>query len=185
MAFSNPLKPVYSWNGGQSADRDSFIQSKLAYYFGTASELPIIRAQNPNLNFGIALPPQAQGGTPLTTGSIYGFAIPKSAPNQLLSYTATTILSGAQAQSALATDLETSAALMPVRRDVLAVKPVSDPYLGFLYDATLIQRSWLDPNPIASNQIFSNLISNINSSALSTDQALAKAATELGSLGGQ
>jgi ABC-type glycerol-3-phosphate transport system substrate-binding protein len=184
MSFSNPVKSVYSWNAGLPTDRDLFIQSKLAYYFGTASELPIIRAQNPNLNFSIALPPQSSNGNTLTTGSIYGFAIPKTAPNQLLSYTATTLLSGQIAQTSLTSLLQEGAALTPVRRDVLAIKPTSDPYLGFLYDATLVQKVWTDPNPIASNTIFSNLISNINSSAYSTDQALARAAAELAGLGG-
>ncbi len=184
MSFSNPVKSVYSWNAGLPTDRDLFIQSKLAYYFGTASELPIIRAQNPNLNFSIALPPQSPNGNTLTTGSIYGFAIPKTAPNQLLSYTATTLLSGQIAQTSLTSLLQEGAALTPVRRDVLAIKPTSDPYLGFLYDATLVQKVWTDPNPIASNTIFSNLISNINSSAYSTDQALARAAAELAGLGG-
>lgn len=184
MSFSDPLKSVYSWNAGLLADRDMFIQSKLTYYFGTASELPIIRAQNPNLNFSIALPPQSPSGNTLTTGAIYGFAIPKTAPNQLLSYTATTLLSGQIAQTSLTSFLQGGAALTPVRRDVLAVKPTSDPYLGFLYDAALVQKTWVDPNPIASNTIFSNLISNINSSALGTDQALARAAAELAGLGG-
>lgn len=184
MAFSDPLKPVYTWNGGEPYDRDAFIQSKLAYYFGTASELPIIRSQNPNLNFGIALPPQGVGGTPLTTGAVYGLAIPKSAPNQLLSYTATTLLASVQSESALTNDLQSSAALIPVRRDVLAQKPAADPYLSFLYDAVLIERSWIDPNPAVSEQIFSSFIRSISSSALPVDQALAKMATQLGALGG-
>lgn len=184
MGFSDPIKSMYSWNAGQSRDRDMFIRSSLAYYFGSASELPYIRAQNPNLNFGIALPPQSPNGTPLTTGSLYGFAIPKSAPNQLLSYTATTLLSGTQAQSVMTSLLQTTASLIPVRRDVLAQKPTNDPYLGFLYDATLVQKSWLDPNPIISDQIFSNFIMSITSGALSIDQALAKAATQLGALTG-
>ncbi len=183
MGFSDPVKSVYTWNAGQPIDRDFFIQSDLAYYFGTASELPIIRAQNPNLNFGIALPPQSPNGLPLTTGLMYGLAIPKSAPNQLLSYTATTLLAGAPAESSLASLLQGSAALMPVRRDVLANKPTNDPYLGFLYDAALVQKSWVDPNPILSDQVFTDLIRSITSSALSTDQALAKAATQLGALG--
>ncbi len=184
MGFSDPLKSIYTWNAGEPTDRNLFIQSNLAYYFGTASELPVIHAQNPNLNFGIALPPQGAKGTPMTTGAIYGFGIPKSAPNQLLSYTATTILAGAQAQTALTADLQANASLMPVRRDVLAQKPTSDPYLGFLFDATLIQRSWLDPNPIFSDQVLSDFISTITSSVLTVDQALAKVATQLAALGG-
>ena len=178
-SFANPVKDVYTWNEGEDRDRDLFIQSNLAYYFGTASELPLIRAQNPNLNFGIALPPQATGGTTLTTGRIYGLAIPKTARNTLLSYTAGTLLVSQPSEQSLITAAATSLALMPVRRDVLADKPTTDPYLGMLYSASLIQKSWLDPNPTESTTVFASLIQNINSSILPTDQALEKAAAQL------
>lgn len=182
MGFSNPLNDAYTWNAGLPLDRDAFIDSSLAYYFGTASELPVIRKQNPNLNFGIALPPQQPTGTPLTTGRLYGFAIPKGAPNPQLSFAATVLLSSPAAQKYLVTKLGTQLTLVPIRRDVLSGKPKGDPYLGFLFDAALIQRSWLDPNPIISNQIFSTLIRDISSSALDTNQALLKASSQLGAL---
>ncbi len=183
MGFSDPLKQVYTWNNGEPLDRDAFIQSSLAYYFGTASELPAIRAQNPNLNFGITIPPRGATGTPMTTGRSYGFAIPLATKNQLLAYTATTLLANAANETDLATKSATTLALIPSRRDVLAAKPKDDPYLGFLYNAVLVQKPWLDPNPTVSSQIFSNLIRDINSSTLDVGSALGKAAAQLGALG--
>jgi len=180
--FASPLSQAYTWNAGEPTDRNEFTQSLLAYYFGTASEVPLIRAQNPNLNFAIALPPQQASGTPMTTGHIYGFAIPKSAPNQLLSFTATTLLSNSASESALPSKLGTTLSLMPVRRDILAEKPVSDPYLGLLYQATLVQKTWLDPNPAGSDQVFATLISDLGSAFLPTDQALSKAAAQITAL---
>jgi ABC-type glycerol-3-phosphate transport system substrate-binding protein len=184
MAFSNASKQVYTWNAGQALDRDAFTQSSLAYYFGLASELPLIRAANPNLNFGIALPPQAPGKTPVTSGRIYGFAIPKSAPNQILSYTAATLLASSESEQALTTKTGADLALVPVRRDVLAAKPAGDAYLGLLYDAALVQRSWLDPYPSASSPIFAALVRDVSSSSLSVETALTKAAAQLNQLGG-
>ncbi len=183
MGFSDPTNPNYTWNQGEPLDRDAFVQSSLAYYFGTASELPIIQAENPNLNFDIALPPQAVTGTPITSGEIYGLAIPKAAPNQLLSYTAASLLSSNATETAITTKTGTSLALIPVRRDVLAVKPPNDAHLAFLYDAGLIERAWLDPDPAGTAQVISTLISDINSSTLSVDDALAKAAAQIGTLG--
>ena len=182
MGFSNPQKDVYTWNQGQPLDRDAFIQSRLAYYFGKASELPLIRAQNPNLNFGITLPPQSPTGTTFTTGGMYGLAIPKTAKNQLLSYTAATLMASPAMETALVTKTATTLALMPVRRDVLAKKPVSDPYLGFLFDAALVQRAWIDPNPMASDQVFNTLIRDIASGTLAVEAALTKAAAQLNAL---
>ncbi len=184
MGFSDPLKQAYSWNAGSPLDRKAFVESDLAYYFGTASELPQIRAENPNLNFGIALPPQGVSGTPLTTGSSYGLAIPKTASNQLLSYTAATLLASAESETSLVTSTNATLALIPTRRDVLAIKPISDPYLGFLYNAALVQRSWIDPNPVVSSQVFAGLVKDISSSTLRADEALSKASAQLSILNG-
>lgn len=185
MAFADPLKEVYTWNAGEPLDRSSFIASKLAYYFGSASELPGIRAQNPNLNFGIALPPQAPRGLPVTSGRVYGFAIPKAAPNQTLSFTAATMLASAESGAALVEKAGTTLALVPARRDILANRPAGDLYLGLLYNAALVQRSWLDPNPAGSTAALATLIRDISSSNLDTGAALAKAAAQLLFVGGR
>ena len=185
MSFSDPLKQSYTWNAGETFDRDAFVQSSLAYYFGRASELPLIRSQNPNLNFGIAIPPRGLSGAPMTTGGVYGLAIPKTASNQLLSFTAATLIANAANETSLATKFGASLALIPSRRDVLAIKPTSDPYLGFLYNAALVQKSWIDPNPVVSSQILNTLVQDISSSTLDTDGALGKAATQLSALGGK
>jgi hypothetical protein len=178
-AFADPVKSVYTWNAGQQLDRDMFTQSALAYYFGSASELPAIRAKNPNLNFGIALPPQSVTGNILTSGRIYGFAIPKTAPNQLVSYTAATLLSNVAAETSLSGNSAVTLSLIPVRRDVLANKQISDQYLNFLYKTALVQKSWFDPDPVASDQILGSMIKNINSSLLDIGSALGKAESQL------
>ena len=181
-AFADPVKDVYTWNAGMPLDRTAFTQSTLVYYFGTASELPLIRAANPNLNFDIAIPPQSKPATPATTGRMYGLAIPKSAPNQMLSYTAATLLSDKASSSALALKAGTSLALVPVRRDVLSEKPTSDPYLARLYQAALIQKTWFDPNPVRSDAIFAGVIKDIASGIANSAQALSKASTQITAL---
>ena len=181
-AFSNPVNEVYSWNAGQPLDRDAFTRSSLAYYFGTASELPAISSANPNLRFDVALPPQTSATTPSTTGRIYGLVIPKGAPNQLLSYTAATAFANPASTTALVQKAGTTLALMPVRRDVLAQAPTSDPYLTLLYRATLLQRTWFDPNPVKTNEIFSALVREVTSGIATVEQALSKAATQVTAL---
>lgn len=182
MAFSDATRPVYTWNAGEPLDRTAFVQGSLAYYFGLASELPLIRAQNPNLNFGITVPPQS-GKTPVTSGRLYGLAVPKGASNQILSYTAATLLAAAESETALTTKTGADLALVPVRRDVLAAKPANDAYVGLLYDAALVQKSWVDPNPALSSQILGTLIRDVSSSSLSIQDALSKAASQMGVLG--
>jgi ABC-type glycerol-3-phosphate transport system substrate-binding protein len=179
LSFANPTNSLYTWNEGLPHDRDAFIQSNLAYYFGQASELPLIRAGNPNLNFSVALPPQFVRGGPLTTGTIYGLAIPKSAPNQLLSYTVAANLTGAPAEQSLVENAGADLSLVPSRRDVIAKKPSSDAYMSMLYDIALVIYPWTDPNPRATDPIFMKLVSNISSGLLPSDQALEQAAAQI------
>ncbi len=178
MGFSDPSKDVYTWNSGMPRDREAFIQSSLAYYFGYASDLPEIRRTNPNLHFDVAIPPQSGFTTPLTTGIFYGLAMPKGAPNNLLSYSVATTLAGNAVQKNLALN-SAKLTLMPVRRDVIADSPKDDPYLDLFYKATLVMHSWFDPDPKVSNVVFGTLISDIMSGALRTDLALAKAGSSL------
>jgi len=59
--FSNPIKEVYSWNSDMPNSLDAFIGGNLAFMFGYAYQLPVIRAQAPKLNFGVAPLPQIEG----------------------------------------------------------------------------------------------------------------------------
>jgi ABC-type glycerol-3-phosphate transport system substrate-binding protein len=181
-AFSNPVNDVYSWNAGQPLDRDAFTRSSLAYYFGTASELPVISSSNPNLRFDVALPPQSAVNTPSTTGRVYAVVIPRSAQNQLLSYTAALAFTNTESTTALVQKAATTLALMPARRDVLAQTPASDPYLALMYRAALLQRPWFDPHPIRSNEIFASLVREITSGIATIPQALSKAASQITAL---
>ncbi len=61
MDFANPAKEVYSWNNNLTGSLESFTSGQLAIMFGYAYHLPLIKAQSPKLNFGIAKLPQIEG----------------------------------------------------------------------------------------------------------------------------
>lgn len=179
LAFSDQNADVYSWNAGEPQDRDAFIQGKLAYYFGFASEISLLRALNPNINFDVALPPRSTEGNPVTVGRFYGFAIPRIARNQTLSYQVATLLVNELSAQAFVDQTSTSLTFMPVRRSVLANRPVDDPYLSLFYGISLVARPWLDPNPAATDIIFDTFVSDISSGFLDIDQSLDKAAAQI------
>ncbi len=156
--FSNPLNNLYSWNASLPNSRDAFTSSQLAIYFGYASELFGIRAQNPNLDFDVAKMPQLTGtNKSLTFGRMYGIALLKSSKNLTTAYTATTILAGADFSGNLANTLS----LPSPRRDLLAVKAISS-YGPVFNNSALISESWLDPDRGASNAVFRDIIDGIN-----------------------
>jgi multiple sugar transport system substrate-binding protein len=61
--FANPSKEVYSWNDQLDNSLKHFTDGKLAIFFGYSYHLPVIQAQAPKLNFGIAKFPQIEGNT--------------------------------------------------------------------------------------------------------------------------
>lgn len=63
--FANPGKEVYCWNKNLENSLNMFTQGKVGIMFGYAYHLPVIKAQAPKLNFGIAKLPQIEGNTPI------------------------------------------------------------------------------------------------------------------------
>lgn len=61
--FANPAKEVYAWNSSLENSLNSFIDGKLAIFFGYSYDLPIIKARAPKLNFAIAKFPQIEGSS--------------------------------------------------------------------------------------------------------------------------
>ncbi|MBI4652933.1 extracellular solute-binding protein [Candidatus Kuenenbacteria bacterium] len=59
--FANPTKETYTWSDQMPEAFDSFIQGKLAFYFGYLGDLYLIQNQAPKLNFSIAPMLQIEG----------------------------------------------------------------------------------------------------------------------------
>lgn len=174
--FSNPVKPAYSWNRSMPNDRDAFVSGKLALYFGYASELPSIRAANPNLDFDVALVPQVPGRK-ATFGQMSSLVILKASPNVGAAFTAAVTLTGADLQA----EWSKLSGYPPVRRDLLST-PGLNAYQSVFYDSSLMARAWLDPYREATDDIFKRLIDNVTSGKLRTSESVRSASLEIDSL---
>jgi ABC-type glycerol-3-phosphate transport system substrate-binding protein len=176
--FSNPTDQVYSWNRALPASKTYFLSGNLATYFGFASELSDIRTKNPNLNFDVAVLPQAlTGKNRATFGNMLGLAISKStkSPGNTLS-----VLSGLFNRDAIAIWSE-STKLPPVRRDLLLTRP-QDPYLSIFYDSALISKAWLDPRPELTDTIFKDMIESVTSGKSRAGEAVSDAGIQIDNL---
>jgi len=175
--FANPSKTVYSWNRSLSNSREAFASGDLALYIGYASELPLLRSLNPNLNFSVATMPQIRGADRLLTfAHTYAFSIPLAAANPNGALSVAFILAGSGPSSLLSQARGTPSP----RRDVLALK-VDGPDSVFR-DMAIIGRGWLDPDTTATVQIFKGMIENVTTGSLRLSEAVAQADKELGNL---
>jgi len=166
--FSDPLKPVYSWNRSLPKSQQAFINGDLAFYFGYASDAFEIRAKNPNLNFDIADFPQPKNSpTKVSAGTIYSFSILATSQNQNASYINILALAGQQSGSILSS----ISGLPSARRDLLSLLPGTS-FGDVFWRSALRTRAWLDPNPIQTGIIFANSVNDaVTGKSKSSDAA--------------
>jgi len=173
--FADPLRGNYSWNRSFPNSLDAFSREDLAFYFGLASELPMLLNRNPNQNFGATAFPQVKNANfKLTTGRVMGIALSSGVRN---------LAGAAAAQNALALGdfgkkLADALAVAPARRDLLSA-PGGDAFSPVFYSSALFARSWLDPAPRETESIFQTLVEGVLSGGKSPESALQDADTKL------
>ena len=151
--------------------RDAFIAGDLSMYVGYASELFVIREQNPNLSFDVAVLPQVKNAERKTTfGRMTAFGILRSSPNQALALG----LMNSMSTGLLAENISASYALPPALRSAHAKRP-ADSYISVFYNAALAARGWLDPNAPQSEAIFRTMINDAVSGKTSADESVLSA----------
>ena len=176
--FADPAKDLYSWNSALPLSRDEFTSGDLALYFGYASELKDLYARNPNLNFDVAPVPQSlNSDAKMTFGKVYGVAILKSSVNQQAVLNALVTLTSSATQSAWSA----VSGYPPVTRDLLAVAP-SDAFQSVFYTSALQSNGWLDPNRVATTQIFSDMVGSVLSGDRRPNEAVQDADGKLSNL---
>jgi len=169
--FANPAKTVYTWNRALPSARQSFLAGNLLFYPGFASELPDLKAANPNLDFDMTAIPQPQTASAKATyARAYAFAVPKASKNSSGALTTALALANSSHASAVATALF----MAPATRSSLT--PASnDLYQPVIFPQALIAKGWLSPSPADTDRIFSTMIGNITSGRTTADQAIGSA----------
>ncbi|MBX4188996.1 extracellular solute-binding protein [Candidatus Parcubacteria bacterium] len=169
--FANPAKPFYSWNRSLSSAQTNFVSGDSALYIGFASELPILKAKNPNLSVGVTPVLQSRvAGKTMTYGKLYGIALVRTSRNQAADLVAATKLASGASVSALASVV----GLPPARRDLLSNKP-GDGVQSIFYDAAIQSKGWLDPNPVKTKSLFADMITSVTSGRARSGEALSTA----------
>jgi ABC-type glycerol-3-phosphate transport system substrate-binding protein len=167
--FADPSKTTYSWNKSFNSGLNQFINGELAVYFGYASELPVIAAKNPNLNFDVAKIPQPDGAkTEITFGQMQAVAVVKASKNLATALSVANDISGASFSASLVGAVLDSGPVAPARRDLLSSVPPSL-YGPTLYSSAIISRGWLDPGSDGTNPIFQAMVDDVTRGA--TDSA--------------
>lgn len=175
-AYADPSKPDYTWNRSFPRSRKAFTDASVALYFGRASELSNLRAANPNLNLGLSPMPQIKnGGVAATGGVVYGVAMPKAAKNPEGARHIQWLLAGEDVSLALSKAL----AIPSARRDALDLQR-QDNVTNMLATQAVLIRSWSDPDPERTDEIFRAIIDDMTSGSILLSEATTRADQEMG-----
>ncbi|OGI73701.1 hypothetical protein A3D42_00510 [Candidatus Nomurabacteria bacterium RIFCSPHIGHO2_02_FULL_41_18] len=173
--FADPGKSIYSWNKSFPLSRDYFSTDNLAFYFGYASELSGLINRNPNQNFSVTEVPQIKGSSfKLTSARVTGLAVSAFSKNQNTAFLVASALTGGN----FAAGLAANSGVAPARRDLLASKP-EDSFSPTFYASALYGRSWLDPSPEDTDDIFRRMIEGVLSGAMRSREAVVDANSKL------
>jgi ABC-type glycerol-3-phosphate transport system substrate-binding protein len=175
--FSDPANPLYSWNAAQPEARDAFVRGQTAFYLGYASELPRLRQQNPQLNLDAASVPQLSASAALTFGRLDGLSLVRGSRNAATAVRAAYLLTSKEASQALVP----AAGLVPARIDILRILPPGAIEATF-YQAAIMSRAWLDPDPERTREIFRAMSDSIRAGAQSPESAIGAAVNQLNAL---
>lgn len=176
--FSNPTKTYYSWNRSLSEAQTRFTSGDSAYYLGFASELTALRNKNPNLNFGVAPVPQSRvSGRTITYGKVHSVSITRGVRNTGAAFRAALLLVSREVAEPLSYEL----ILPTARRDLLSIKQ-NDAIVSVFFEAALQARGWLDPENVATRDIFRDMIDGVTSGRARTQEAVNVASRSLETL---
>lgn len=169
--FANPSSEDYSWNRALPESRTAFAQGDLAIYIGPASEEPLVRRLNPNLNFAIAtsVPQVRNAERTVNGGYAYAFAIPRASKNPQGALTSAYILAGPEGSQLLSLAFGMASA----RRDILAAPAQGND--AVFNTMALLVRTWEDPNPRETDRVFKDMIESVTSGAARTVEAVQRA----------
>jgi ABC-type glycerol-3-phosphate transport system substrate-binding protein len=176
--FSNSSKSEYSWNRSLVNSLDFFTNGDSAIYLGFASEYMTIKNKNPNLNFDVALLPQAVGAKTYSTfGNMFGLAIMKNSANPAGTFTVLTSLS--------------SAAAFPYWKDIFnlpsarkdSVPDISNSVAKTIFNrSAIISKGWYDPNSAQTSAIFQDMVESYTTGRETIDGTINTASGRLDSL---
>ncbi|MBK5215551.1 MAG: extracellular solute-binding protein [Candidatus Pacebacteria bacterium] len=179
VEFSSPSNTAYSWNRSLPNSLDMFTQSKLAFYIGKSSELFNIQDINHNMSFDVTQILQIKDTTiKRTLGDIYAIVVNKKSTNLTSAFQ----IAGEMSQGESAKSISIESSLPPASKALLiSEKPtgVGSNFLSTFFTSALITRSWLDPDRVKTDIIFSEMVENILSNRLSLGDSINKAQGQL------
>jgi len=154
--FQDKNKEIYTWHKEMPSALDFFTQGKLAFFFGYAYHLPLIRAKAPNLSFGIAKMPQPEGAIKEINFANYSVqVVARKSKNKDLAW-------AFLKQAALSPQPYLARVKRPTALRSLIAEQINDPDLEAFVNQVLTAQSWYQgKNALLMEEAFKEMINDV------------------------
>lgn len=175
--FANPAKTVYTWNDDQHYSIDAFVEGKAAMMINYSHQIPTLSARYKRLNFGIASLPQFSEIDAKNYANYLAVATSAQSKNQDVVWRFLSYLTSEEGALAYLTKTSRPSA----RRDLIELQR-NDPMLGVFAVQALSARSWYQADNDAIDQIFADMIEDVNTREIKVKDALRAAEAKVTTL---
>ncbi len=175
--FANPAKKVYTWNDDQHYSIDAFVEGSLAMMFNYSHQIPVVQGRFNRLNFGIAPVPQFSELNTKNFASYWAVGVSAQSKNQNAAWRFLNYLGSHDGSLAYVT----AASRPSARRDIIDVQR-NDPKLGVFAVQALSAKSWYQVDNNAIDQIFADMIDDVNLKRQALKSAIRSAESKVNTL---
>ncbi|OGN09836.1 MAG: hypothetical protein A3C61_03455 [Candidatus Yanofskybacteria bacterium RIFCSPHIGHO2_02_FULL_39_10] len=172
--FANPLKTVYTWNDSQHYSIDSFVEGKTAMMFNYSHQINVLRQKLARLNFNIALMPQFSELDSKNYANYWAVSVSNASKNQEAAWRFISYLASKDGASIYLTETSRPSA----RRDIIEIQK-NDPALGAFAFQALSAKSWFQVDDNAIDNIFADMIDEVNYKKATIRAALRSAESKI------
>ncbi|OGM96334.1 MAG: hypothetical protein A3B86_04305 [Candidatus Yanofskybacteria bacterium RIFCSPHIGHO2_02_FULL_38_22b] len=175
--FANPAKTVYSWNDEQHYSIDAFVEGNTAMMINYSHQIPTLSARYQRLNFGIAPLPQFSEIDAKNYANFLAVAVSAQSKNQGVAWRFLSYMASKDGTLAYLTKTSRPSA----RRDLIEFQR-NDPMLGVFAVQALSARSWYQADNDSIDQIFADMIEDVNVKKFKIRDALQSAEAKVTTL---
>lgn len=177
--FATPGNSYYTWRDSFGSALTSFASGKSAMFIGYASQIPEIKAVNPNINLGISTVPQFNTAQAVNYPDYWGLAVSKQSeyPTQAWNF-----IKFVTTDPTTANNYAQSSGRPPALLSLIA-QYEADPMLGPYALQALTAQDWIEPNADQVSTIFNNMIESVLNKSASAGEALQTAEFSVNSIG--
>ena len=172
--FANPKKSVYTWNDSQHYSIDAFIEGKVAMMFNYSHQIPVVRGRFDRLNFAVAPLPQFSELDAKNYTNYFAVGVSGQSKNKAAAWRFLNFLGSKDGSISYLNQTNRPSA----RRDVIDLQR-NDPQLGVFAVQALSAKSWFQIDNNAIDQIFADMIDDVNLGRASVRAALRAAESKI------